>query len=58
MKRLAQIFSFLAIVATLVPPLLFFCDRLDLAATKKIMLGAAILWLLATPFWMEHKIKK
>lgn len=55
MKRLAQLLSALALVGTLVPPLLFFADALDLVATQQWLLGAAILWFAATPFWMEHK---
>jgi len=55
MKRLAQLLSALALVGTLTPPLLFFADALNLAATQQWLLGAAILWFIATPFWMEHK---
>ena len=55
MKRLAQLLSALALAATIVPPLLFFGDKLDLPTVKGILLAAAVLWLVATPFWMEHK---
>ena len=55
MKRIAQVISAVALVATLVPPCLFFADRLHLAATQQWMLGATVLWFVATPFWMEHK---
>lgn len=55
MKRIAQVISWVALVATLVPPCLFFADKLPLDATKQWLLGAAIVWFIATPFWMEHK---
>jgi hypothetical protein len=54
-KRIAQILSGIALAGTIVPPALFFCGRLDLPATQQWMLGAAILWFLSAPFWMEHK---
>jgi hypothetical protein len=55
MKRAAQILSALALAATILPPLLFFVDKLDLPTVKGILLAAAALWLIATPLWMEHK---
>jgi hypothetical protein len=55
MKRLAPIISWLALVGTLLPPCLFFSDKLSLIATQQWMLAAAMVWFLATPFWMEHK---
>ncbi len=55
MKRLAQIISYLALLATLLPALLFFADKLELPMAKTSMLAAAVVWFIATPFWMEHK---
>ena len=55
MKRVAQIVSYLALAATLLPALLFFADKLDLQAAKLWMLAAAVVWFVATPLWMEHK---
>jgi hypothetical protein len=55
MKRVAQIISWLALAGTLLPPGLFFVDKLELASMQQWMLAAAIVWFLATPFWMEHK---
>ena len=55
MKRIAQVISYLALAATLLPPLLFFADRMDLPTVKASMLAAAVVWFIATPFWMEHK---
>ncbi|MBI5387213.1 MAG: hypothetical protein HZA90_21305 [Verrucomicrobia bacterium] len=54
-KRVAQILSAVALVATLLPACLFFADRLSLPAVQQWMLGATALWFVATPFWMEHR---
>lgn len=55
MKRIAQVISIIALVGTILPPCLFFADKLSLAATQQWMLGATVVWFIATPFWMEHK---
>ena len=55
MKRVAQLVSYLALVATLLPALLFFADKLELPVAKLWMLAAALVWFVATPLWMEHK---
>lgn len=55
MKRIAEILSWVALAVTLAPACLFFADKLDLAQTQGWMLGGAVLWFVATPFWMEHK---
>ena len=57
MKRFAQLVSGVGLAGTLVPPCLFFAGTLDLAAMQRWMLDAAILWFIATPFWMEHKVE-
>jgi hypothetical protein len=57
MKRIAQAVSLVALAGTLAPPCLFFAGVLDLAAMQRWMLDAAILWFIATPFWMEHKVE-
>jgi len=55
MKRVAQIISYLALGATLLPAILFFADQLALPVAKLWMLVAAVVWFVATPLWMEHK---
>jgi hypothetical protein len=56
MKRVAQVVSYLALVATLLPAVLFFADKLDLSTAKLWMLAAALVWFAATPLWMEHRL--
>ncbi len=55
MKRVAQVISYAALAATLLPALLFFADKLDLRTAKHCMLAATAIWFLAAPLWMEHK---
>ena len=55
MKRIAEIFSWLALGVTLVPACLFFAGKLDLVQTQAWMLGGTALWFITAPFWMEHK---
>ncbi len=55
MKTFTQVSSWLALAATLLPSLLFFAGRIDLAQVKTWMLVATIAWFVTTPFWMEHK---
>jgi hypothetical protein len=55
MKRVAQICSCLALVGTLLPAVLFFADQIQQSTAQTWMLAAALVWFVATPFWMEHK---
>jgi hypothetical protein len=55
MKRIAQIISYLALAVTLLPAVLFFADKIELPLAQAWMLAAALVWFVATPFWMEHK---
>lgn len=54
-QRLGQLLSALALLGTIVPPCLFFADRLTLPALMPWMLGATVLWFASAPLWMEHK---
>jgi hypothetical protein len=55
MRALARFVSLVALVGTIVPPLLFFAGSIDLDATKRWMLVAAVAWFAATPLWMDRK---
>ena len=54
MRRTAQVISWVSLAATILPPLLFFADRLTLETTKLWMLLATVAWFVATPLWMER----
>lgn len=55
MKTLLRVVSALALVATIVPPLLFLLGRLGLDQAQLWMGLAALAWFAATPFWMEQE---
>ena len=55
MKTAARLVSLVALVGTIVPPVLYFINRMDLDATKWWMLVATIAWFVATPIWMDRQ---
>ena len=54
MKNAARAISLVALVATILPPLLFFAGRMDIDTMKSWMLAATVAWFAATPVWMER----
>ncbi len=54
MRTAARLVSLVSLVATILPPILFFAGRLDLDATKLWMLVATVTWFAATPIWMDR----
>ena len=54
MRNIAKAVSGLALAGTLLPPLLFFADRITLDSLKLWMLLATVAWFVATPLWMER----
>lgn len=55
MKTVARLVSLAALAGTIVPPVLFFTNRMDLDATKLWMLIATLAWFIATPLWMDRQ---
>ncbi len=55
MKKLAQALSAAALIATIVPPCMFFADALSLSSMKTWMLYSMVLWFVAAPLWMQIK---
>jgi hypothetical protein len=53
MNTLAKFLAPLALVATILPPLLFLFKALGDGPMKAIMLAATILWFTTAPFWMK-----
>ena len=57
MRRSLQTISWLACVATVVPAVLFFLDRISLEKMQSSMLVAAVVWFVVTPMWMGRELK-
>ena len=53
MKRAARVVSMAALVLTILPPVLFFGNRMDVETMRTWMLGAAVAWFASVPLWMK-----
>ena len=52
MRRLVQTISWCAIVATILPSLLYLANAMTLETCHWVMLLSTIVWFVATPLWM------
>lgn len=50
----SRLVSCLALAATIVPPMLFYVDRMTLDQMKLWMLIATVVWFVTAPIWMEE----
>ena len=57
MKTVARIISILSLIGTITPALLFIAGRIDLAQVKSWMLIWTVAWFVATPIWMDRKVR-
>lgn len=55
MKAIAQIISWLALAATIVPALVYLGGGIELDRVKMWMLIATIVWFVTVPLWMGRK---
>ena len=53
MKPVLRLVSGVALVGTILPPILYFGGAIDLDQAKLWMLASTVAWFLATPFWMK-----
>ncbi|MBN2369351.1 MAG: hypothetical protein JXO72_02575 [Vicinamibacteria bacterium] len=53
MKTLSMIGSAAALGLTVVPALLVMSGAITLEANRSLMTAGAVLWFVATPFWMK-----
>jgi len=52
MRTIAQIISWLSLVALTIPSILYLTGSMELDAVKKIMLLASLVWFLSATPWM------
>ena len=57
MKILIKIGSFLSLVLTIVPSIIFFVGNLELSQMKGYMGIGMVLWFVTAPFWI-NKLSK
>lgn len=55
MKTLLKIASYLGLVLTIVPPLLYFKSVIDLDSSHLYMTIGMFLWFFTAPFWINKK---
>ena len=55
MRMILQTISWIALAATVVPPLLFLTNAMGLDEVKLAMLVAAVVWFVVTPLWMGRQ---
>ena len=55
MKTLARVASSLALVCTILPPVLYLTGRLDLATAQGWMLVGTVLWFASAPVWVGRQ---
>ena len=52
MNKIAKITSLIALLATIVPCVLFYLGNLEINNMKWATLAATIIWFVATPIWI------
>ena len=55
---LLKIISYLALAATIIPPLMVFFGELDINTNKQIMAISMVIWFATAPFWINKKSKE
>lgn len=53
-----KIISYLALAATIIPPLMVFFGELDINTNKQIMAISMVVWFATAPFWINKKSKE
>lgn len=51
-RRIIQIVSWLSLVGTIVPSLLYLAGTVDLEQSKRLLLAATIGWFVTAPLWI------
>ena len=53
-RKIAQIISWLSLVALILPSVLFLVDRMELEKVKFYMIIATIVWFVSAALWMPN----
>ena len=52
MRLLFQIISWLSLLGTILPAILFLAGKLDLDQVKQMLFWSTVVWFVFTPLWM------
>lgn len=55
MKSIALPVGILALIGTIVPPLLFMLHKIEQDPMKNLMLVSTLLWFVTAPMWMKSE---
>lgn len=55
MKTVALPLGLLALAGTIVPPVLFLLQKLEVDPMKNIMLVSCLVWFITAPMWMKSE---
>ena len=55
MKSMLKIGSLIGLMMTILPPVLFFLGKMEMASMKFWMGIGMVLWLVTAPFWINKK---
>jgi len=50
--------SYIALIATIVPSILVFGQKMDSNTNKAIMAAAMVMWFVTAPFWINKKVEE
>lgn len=56
MNAITKVVSLVALLATVVPCILFFLGLVDHSAVKVAALVGTVVWFISTPFWMNRDL--
>ncbi|MDI1321901.1 MAG: hypothetical protein PSV36_04080 [Algoriphagus sp.] len=58
MKTLLKLLSFIGLVLTGLPSILFFMEKIELETSHHLMTVGMIIWFVTAPFWINAKVDK
>ncbi len=58
MRTLLKILSYLGLILTAIPSILFFMGKISQESSSHLMTAGMILWFVSAPFWINSKVEK
>ncbi len=55
MRLVLQLISWIALIMTVLPSLIYFSGNMELDHVKLLLIVASVVWFVVTPFWMDRK---
>lgn len=58
MRTLLKIISYIGLILTVIPSILYFMEKISQEASNDLMTLGMILWFVSAPFWINSKVEK